>query len=209
MTQLFHPFTQADSTITRKFGGTGLGLSICKRLTTMMNGDITVTSKDREGSTFSFTIDLPAVRRAQAHVPQPNKAPATTSSSYDPERVLKILLVDDTLDNRDLIKAFLKNTPHILVEAENGHKAVALYKTETPDLILMDMQMPIMDGAAATIEIRTWEHAHNLPAIPIWALSANALKEEVDKSLHAGCNLHLVKPLKRQDLLNHLRDLNR
>lgn len=206
LNQLFYPFTQADSTITRKFGGTGLGLSICKRLTTMMGGDISVKSNSLAGSTFSFTLDLQKVRSA-AERRLKRKETERHSASTANHAALKILLVDDTLDNRDLIKAYLKNTAHEVMEAENGQEALQIFKTQPLDLILMDMQMPVMDGVAATEAIRTWEKSHNLHPTPIWALTAYALKEEIEKSLQAGCNLHLVKPIKRQDLLNHLTEL--
>ncbi|XGC80005.1 ATP-binding protein [Bdellovibrio bacteriovorus] len=204
LAQLFQPFTQADSTITRKFGGTGLGLSICKRLTQMMNGDIQVDSTEGQGSTFSFTLTLTHIRPIESSLPSyavevPTVQPATDFS-------LKILIVDDVEDNRVLLKAYLKNSSHEIYEAENGIQALQLAKENTFDIILMDMQMPIMDGFTATQEIRRWEKLHEKPPVNIWALTAYALKNEIQKSMEAGCDLHLIKPIRRNDLINHINN---
>ncbi|MFV3408722.1 ATP-binding protein [Bdellovibrio bacteriovorus] len=206
--QLFQPFTQADSTITRKFGGTGLGLSISKRLVKMMNGDITIESELHRGSRFSFSLDLPWLRDVQEELLAQVTATVPASSSQTPQEPLSILIVDDTDDNRLLIKAYLKNTPHRITEAANGQQALDLVQKQRFDLILMDMQMPVMDGFTATQKIRKWEKDHKLPAATIWALTAFALKNEIDRSLSVGCNMHLVKPLRKADLLNHIQKLS-
>lgn len=207
ITQLFQPFTQADSSITRKFGGTGLGLSICKRLTHMMNGDIAVESRVREGSTFTFTLKL---TRSQVKSVQ-KKAKLEQEGALQGalrQRPLRILIVDDTAENRTLLKAFLKDTEHIMFEAENGMEALRLRQDrKNLDLVLLDMQMPIMDGFKTAQEIRSWERENKMPPVHIWALTAYALKEEIEKSLESGCNLHLVKPLKRADFLRHIQEL--
>lgn len=208
MPLLFKPFTQADTTITRKYGGTGLGLSISKRLTEMMNGTIAVESDIHHGSTFSFTLDLPVAPMTTstlAMAPVVARPSQNEQSQQSPH--LKILIVDDTEDNRTLIRAFLKNTSHELFEANDGEKALALFKANHPDLILMDMQMPIMDGFTATKAIRQWEKDQQLKPIQIWALTAYALNTEITKSLEAGCNLHLVKPIRRQELVSRIEEL--
>lgn len=208
LAHLFQPFTQADSTITRKFGGTGLGLSICKRLTEMMNGDVQVQSQVHQGSTFSFTLDLPVIRKAdKSHKKKTEELVLPLSN--DDSVPLRILVADDTEDNRTLIRAFLKDTPHTVLEAENGVKAFEIFKEGHLDLILMDMQMPTMDGFTATLEIRQWEKSTNQTPVQIWALTAYALKNEIAHSFDVGCNLHLVKPLKRSDLLHHLHEMIR
>lgn len=200
ISQLFQPFTQADSSITRKYGGTGLGLSICKRLTEMMNGDIQVKSEVDKGSHFSFTLDVPLVRVID--IP---KIDSTSLKNISLNNAgLKILMVDDSADNRLLIKAYLKNTPHTVIEACDGVEAIAVYKEEHPDLIMMDMQMPVMDGITAVQEIRKWEKENKVEPVPIWALTAYAMANEIQKSMHAGCNLHLTKPIRRHDLLRHI-----
>lgn len=205
--QLFRPFTQADSSITRKFGGTGLGLSICKRLTHMMNGDISVVSQVHQGSTFSFTLDLPQAD-TKAGLKKSRPIQDASSRRTQHQRPLEILIVDDTAENRTLLKAFLKDTGHTLIEAENGLEALRLRRThKNLDLILLDMQMPIMDGYKTAQEIRKWENEIKVAPVHIWALTAYALKEEIEKSLESGCNLHLVKPLKRADFLRYVSEL--
>lgn len=204
---LFQPFTQADSTITRKFGGTGLGLSISKRLVRMMKGEITLESELDRGSRFSFTLDLPLLRpleSAETVPAPPPKAPLKTEA-HEP---LAILIVDDTDDNRLLIKAYLKNTAHKISEAMNGQEALELAQKNRYDLILMDMQMPVMDGFTATERIRVWEKEQQLPLSAIWALTAYALNNDIDRSLSAGCNMHLVKPVRKSDLLLHIQNLS-
>jgi len=122
------------------------------------------------------------------------------------QRSLKILLVEDNEDNRLLISTILKKTPHQLHMAENGAVAVKVFKAEIYDIVLMDIQMPVMDGYEATREIRQWELAEGRPAVPIIALTAYALKEDEQKSLDAGCTGHLTKPIKKEKLLAALTD---
>jgi CheY-like chemotaxis protein len=112
-----------------------------------------------------------------------------------------ILLVEDTVDNRLLIRTYLKNTPYEVDEAENGEIAVSKFKAQAYSLVLMDVQMPVMDGYAATQAIRTWEHAQGKPPTPIVALTAHAIKEDIEKSKAAGCTAHLTKPIKKATLL--------
>lgn len=114
---------------------------------------------------------------------------------------LKILIVDDSEVNRILIKEFLKNSSFIISEAENGMAAVEMAKSEKFDVILMDMQMPILDGYSATKQIREWEEKNKTPHSHIIAVTAYGLKEDQEKSLHAGCDHHLSKPIMKKDLL--------
>jgi signal transduction histidine kinase/CheY-like chemotaxis protein len=119
-----------------------------------------------------------------------------------------ILLVEDNPDNRMLIKAYLKKTPHSVDEAENGSLAVEMYKEGNYDLVFMDVQMPVMDGHEATREIRAWENEQNKKRTTIISLTAHAIKEEVDKCLAAGCDSHLSKPIKKATLLQTIQDLS-
>ncbi|MGR8950731.1 MAG: response regulator, partial [Gammaproteobacteria bacterium] len=120
----------------------------------------------------------------------------------------RILLVEDNPDNRMLIKAYLKKQPYQIDEAEHGQQAVEMFQATPYDLILMDVQMPILDGHAAARAIREIEASpeHNRDATPIIALTAHAIKEEQDKSLAAGCNAHLTKPIKKQTLIDALSE---
>ena len=118
-----------------------------------------------------------------------------------------LLLVEDNPDNRLLIKAYLKREPYDVDEAENGAEALALFRENAYDIVLMDVQMPVMDGHTATREIRAWEAAQGRTAVPIVALTAHAIKEDTEKSLAAGCTAHLTKPIKKQTLLNAISEL--
>ena len=120
-----------------------------------------------------------------------------------------ILLVDDNPDNRLLINAYLKNSHYIIDEADNGEAAVAMFRQKVYDLVLMDVQMPIMDGHAATRAIRDWERENNRAATTIISLTAHAIKEEIDKCMAAGCNTHLSKPVKKSTLLQTLNEYTR
>jgi CheY-like chemotaxis protein len=122
----------------------------------------------------------------------------------DPRAAARILLVEDNADNRLLIRSYLKKEPYQIAEAENGAEAVEQFKAAPFDLVLMDVQMPVMDGYAATRAIRAWEQSAQRPRTPVIALTANAIKEDMDKSLAAGCDDHLTKPIKKQTLLDAL-----
>jgi CheY-like chemotaxis protein len=138
--------------------------------------------------------------------------PAATATTAAPAPMLpaassaRILLVEDNEDNRMLIKAYLRQQPYEIVEAENGAQAVASFQAEKFDIVLMDVQMPVMDGYAATRAIRDWEQTHGRSRTAIIALTANAVKEDMDRSLAAGCDDHLTKPIKKQTLLSALRE---
>ena len=138
---------------------------------------------------------------AAALIPVVNHPPAENS------RALRILLADDSPDNRLVVKAFLQKTSFQIDEAENGQRVVGYVKNNRYDVILMDIQMPLLDGFAATRAIREWERAQGLPQVPIIALTASALDEDVQRAREAGCNLHVSKPIKKKTLLSAIAQL--
>ncbi|RME65777.1 MAG: response regulator, partial [Nitrospirae bacterium] len=144
-----------------------------------------------------------ALGRAKAEEERKRKE---AEKETEEERPLRILLVEDSPDNRLLIQSYLKKTPHTVEVAENGQEAVEKFKAGRYDLVFMDVQMPVMDGYTATKEIRKWEKENNLEPTPIVALTAHALKEEEEKSLQAGCNAHLTKPIKKARLLEAIKE---
>ncbi len=199
---IFESFSQVDSSTTRKYGGTGLGLDICRRLTEKMNGDIWVESDFGHGSTFKFTAELGI---GTEPVTSEEKAlPAEQIAAAEAGRSLRVLLAEDSADNRLLISAYMKNSNHVLEQAENGEEAVRMFQAGSYDIILMDVQMPIMDGYQATRRIRELEKEQGLERTVIVALTAHALTEYVEESRKAGCDDHLTKPIKKQVLLDAL-----
>jgi PAS domain S-box-containing protein len=198
---IFGRFTQADSSTTRKYGGTGLGLAISRGLAELMGGRIGCTSEVGKGSTFFFTAPF-GIRRpirasklaGLAAIAIPPAAPAERRPGS------RILIAEDSADNLTLIKAYLKDCGLELDVAENGKIAVEKVLSRKPHLVLMDLQMPVMDGLEATRAIRAWEaQSHALP-IPILALTAHAAEDGAGWSLAAGCTEHLTKPIKKVTL---------
>jgi len=198
---VFERFTQADSSTTRRYGGSGLGLTISKRLVELMGGCIKVESSVGKGSVFSFTVPLEIRARAtrQAAVPA-GTGPEPALSA------LHILLVEDSSDNRTITMAFLKDTPYRVEIAENGAMAYEKFTAGHYDLVLMDRQMPVMDGLTATRAIREWEQANHRPPMPIIALTASALKGDQEKFVAAGCTAYLTKPIKQEVLLQTIKE---
>jgi PAS domain S-box-containing protein len=210
---IFDAFTQVDPSITRKFGGTGLGLSISKKLVELMGGTLSATSEMGKGSIFRFSTTM---QSTESMIP-PMDAPVPESlqvvlkitdspASISPDKIealpfRRILIAEDIENNRILIQEFLMQTGWQLTFAENGQEAVKFYQKDHYDLILMDMQMPVMDGYTATKTIRKQESHHSRPRIPIIALTGNAFTEDVEKCLAVGCNEHLSKPIRKQILL--------
>ncbi len=189
---VFESFTQADPGISRQFGGTGLGLTISRLLAQQMGGDIEVASVLGQGSVFTLTIRLSRV--AETPLPaEPARAPV-------PETRLHVLLAEDNRTNRLIARKLLERSVATLAEAANGRSAVDMYRAKPPDLVLMDVSMPEMDGLEATRAIRAHEAASGLRHCPIHALTAYSSADQEAACLEAGLDGVLTKPLARAEL---------
>ncbi len=199
---IFEPFTQADSSTTRKYGGTGLGLAISKGLVELMGGQLGCVSELGKGSTFYLTVPfLVRVEIAPPAADEPSTGEVDAVGASGQQMPCRVLLAEDSEYNVLLVKAYLKKSGIDLDVAENGKIAVEKVTSNRPDLVLMDLQMPVMDGIEATRAIRQWEaRTHTLP-VPILALTAHAAGEGEGRSLEAGCTEHLTKPIKKATLL--------
>ena len=198
---IFERFTQADRGITRNYGGSGLGLAISRRLVELMGGRIWVESQLGKGSQFCFTLPI---EMTVAPVPQIMPVERTSKASTT---ALRILLAEDVEENQLLFEAYLMDTYHHLVMVNDGVEAVARVQEETFDVVVMDIQMPRMDGYTAAGKIRQWEREKGLSPTPIVALSAHAMASEVQRSQEAGCDLYLTKPINKKKLLDVLREI--
>ncbi|TGE09898.1 PAS domain-containing hybrid sensor histidine kinase/response regulator [Hymenobacter fodinae] len=192
---IFKEFSQEDSSVTRRFGGTGLGLSISRQLVHLMGGEISIDSQKHEGTHSYFTLRLPV--GTPADLPQKT---LVTPGIREQLRNQRILLVEDNNFNRQIAKGFLRNAGLEVVEAENGAIAVELIHQQSFAAVLMDVQMPIMNGLEATAYLRQELNF----TTPIIALTANAIKGEREKCLEAGMNDYLPKPFQEDDLLKML-----
>ncbi|UII25240.1 ATP-binding protein [Fulvivirga maritima] len=192
---IFESFTQADESVTRRYGGTGLGLSIVKQLIELQNGIIEVTSEENKGTTFTFVIPYES-GKIQDLVQPSSKVKETPKYSF---KGVKVLLVEDNDINRLYALNILKKWECEVDGAENGYIALEKLRSNDYDLILMDIQMPIMDGYEATKSIRK-TMPDGKKQIPIIALTANAIKGDSEKCLEVGMNDYLPKPFQPQDL---------
>ncbi|MBF0194349.1 MAG: PAS domain S-box protein [Magnetococcales bacterium] len=204
--EIFRPFIQADSSITRHYGGTGLGLAICRRLAALMDGEIILESEVGQGSKFIFNVPLQKVESKDVKIDEETILSSLTRKDNAADKLdFKILLVEDTEENQLVIKGYLRQTECNIEIAENGFIALEKFKKDRFDLVLMDIQMPIMDGYTATKEIRAFEISSGFNPVPIVALTAHAMQEESRKIIAAGCDMHLTKPIRKALLLDILQ----
>ena len=194
MEKLFRPFSQVDLSIRKEFGGTGLGLTLSKRLAQLLNGDVILSdSVIGQGSTFVVSIGLDDLQTAHLPISRQERFDPVSAPSL---KGRKILVVEDSLDNQLLVRQVLTNEGMLVETVNHGQEAIETVAQKKYDLILMDMQMPIMDGYTATIQLRQMGCC-----TPIIALTAHAMKEDLDKCLSVGCNAYLSKPFRRDGLM--------
>lgn len=190
--KLFKPFVQGDATITRKYGGTGLGLDLARRLANALGGDVVlVQSAPGIGSVFEITLALEGAK----YMALPIEASATKKGAQVRLDDVNVLLAEDAPDNQLLVSAYLTMVGATVAFANNGEEAVAMAVAGDFDIVLMDIQMPKLDGYAATAQLRSLGYKG-----PIVALTAFAMRDEIERCRHAGCDGHLAKPVGRKEL---------
>jgi len=193
---LFDKFTQEYESVTRQFGGTGLGMSICKELITLMGGEINVVSKKGAGTTVRLLVDL--AKGSESDLSSRDNSPVNTENLKNK----RVLVVDDNDMNRLVATTILDNYGTVIYEAANGKEAIDLLRRQPADIILMDIQMPVMSGLEASVVIRREID----PNIPIIALTANAIRGESEKCLAAGMNDYLSKPFQENTFIKMISD---
>lgn len=205
---IFEAFHQVDGTFGRKHKGTGLGLTISREIARAMGGDIVCTSTPGKGACFTLTVPLPvaAVDNVDLHLPigdESNIEPTQPAASTQ----VHVLLAEDNPVNALVAEATLANLGVLVTRVEDGHQALAeLQRLDHPyDLVLMDCQMPELDGIEATRRLRVWEHDHRVKPLPVVALTANAMQSDRDRCMAVGMNAHLAKPFRQDELRDMLR----
>ncbi|GBG01306.1 histidine kinase [Azospira sp. I13] len=202
---IFEAFSQADSSVTRRFGGTGLGLTICMRLVRLMEGQLWVENNSAAGSTFHFTVRLSPAQAASAPGGGLVFADSEKEVALPP---LHLLLAEDNPVNQKLVVTLLHKRGHTVVVAGNGQEALDALERQTFDLILMDMQMPVMGGLEATRRIREQESAAaDGRHIPIVAMTANAMAGDRERCLEAGMDAYVSKPIRRDEFFTAIADV--
>lgn len=201
---IFDRFKQADASVSRKYGGTGLGLPISKNLTKLMGGDIYLSSQYGDGSTFSIVLPMKVSHDEKINNGDDLMTQKTENKLTTIEGQKKLLLVEDYSGNIDILSYILEEIKISFDVARNGEEAVNLWQKNNYDLILMDVQMPIMDGFTATQKIRELEANENLSRTPIIGMTAHALVGDKDKCIEAGMDSYLPKPIDEKNLIGEI-----
>jgi two-component system, sensor histidine kinase len=194
LSKLFAKFDQLDSSTTRRFGGTGLGLAICRELAQLMTGEISVTSELGLGSTFTLRVPLPYQGEEKA------VSAGVETRAEQPEIALRVLAAEDNAVNQLVLKTLLHQMGVDPTVVENGQRAVEAWAAGDWDVILMDIQMPVMDGLTAAAQIRACELAEGRARTPIVALTANAMAHQIEQYAAAGMDGHVAKPIQAAEL---------
>ncbi|MBF0160643.1 MAG: response regulator [Magnetococcales bacterium] len=208
---IFSPYMQSDSFVRRQHGGTGLGLTICRQLVEKMGGKIWVDSTIGQGSSFQFSLPLKAVSAQESLEYQESCSIDAKANSHPKEppheQCIHILMAEDAPENCVLFKAFTKKMPWTVDIAKDGSEAFLKYTTHRYDLVLMDIEMPVMDGYTATRAIRHWEQEQGRPRTPILALTAHAMRDHREHSLEVGCDGMLSKPISKDRLIQSIQEI--
>ncbi|ABK44893.1 response regulator receiver sensor hybrid histidine kinase [Magnetococcus marinus MC-1] len=202
--RIFDAFSQSDVSLTRRYGGLGLGLHITRQLVELMHGTLRLQSQQGQGTTFTVVIPFEQVSQPQQQpVVKAEPDPATMQALPR----LSILVAEDAEDNALLLKHYFKESGHELTFARDGQEALTCYRQGAFDLILMDVQMPVMDGYAATRQIRCWEQEEGRATLPIVALTAHAMADAVAEAKAAGCTQFLSKPIQKRRLMEEINNI--
>ena len=208
--RLFERFNQADATITRRFGGTGLGLSICRSLVEMMGGEISAVSEVGKGSRFTVALPLSRIESVVDYNARTNEVQLPMVAVPDRQRPLRVLLAEDHPTNQRVVQLILGTQGAELVTCNDGAEALRAFESSLFDVVLMDMQMPVMDGLTATRAIRHVEsRRRDRSRTPIIMLSANAMAEHRAHARTAGADLHVAKPITASSLLAGIEAVTR
>ena len=202
---IFERFHQADGSSTRRHGGTGLGLAISKQAAQLLGGDLDCDSTPGEGSVFRLALNLPSADAAQAAADIAKDSGPVPAN--EPGHALRVLVVDDHPTNRRVVEMILDQVGCERVSVENGQEALEAYLNDRFDVVLMDIQMPVMDGLTATRTIRLMEREASRPSTPVIILSANAHPEHIEAGKAAGADRHLAKPISAAVLLSTIAEV--
>jgi len=197
---IFESFQQADTSITRQYGGTGLGLSIASRLAGLMGGRVWVESAAGQGSRFYFTVQVAVAKAGPREPAAAMPAAAPDPAQAEGRRLLRILLAEDNPLNQEVARLHLESWGHTVILAETGRQALEIFERQPVDLILMDVQMPVLSGLDAAVEIRQRERGSGGGRVPIVALTAWALPGDRERCLWAGMDEYLAKPVEARQM---------